>query len=205
MLSRTRVCQPRGVFLCALCIPLLTGLGCTKLVLDPNPVVPTRNPLPYTAHVELAEAASYFVEPGATMLVDPNLRNHVVGREPGTIGVKTDWERALRDYVAGRHTFAPALLQGATPDLSVAMRVFIYIDPSVEFKFNHMYVASIEATIRDSRTGRVVSTYSGFGKAAGEVSRGGKEDDEDAVNRAVHESLDDLSGKLETDPQLRRL
>lgn len=205
MLSRTCFCQPRGFFLCALFIPLFTVLGCTKLVLDPNPVVPTRNPLPYTAHVELAEAASYFVEPGATMIADPNLRNHVVGQEPGTIGVKTDWERALRNYVAGRHTFAPALLQNAPPDLSVAMRVFIYIDPSVGYNFNYMYVANIEATVRDSRTGRVVSTYSGFGKAAGEVSRGGKEDDEDPVNRAVHASLEDLFGKLETDPQLRRL
>ena len=205
MPSPTRSCQPSDFFLCVLPIAVLTVLGCTKLVLDPNPVVPTRNPLPYTAHVELADAASYFVEPGATMIADPNIQNHVVGKEPGTIGVKTEWERAIRDYVAGRHTFAPALLQGAIPDLSVALRLMIYIDPGIEFKFNHIYIAKSEATVRDSRSGRVISTYSGFGKAAGEVSRGGKEDDEEAVNQAVHASLDELFGKLETDLQVRRL
>ncbi len=204
MIALQRMSRTRDVTLCALLMALFSLLGCTKLVLDPNPVVPTKNSLPYTAHVELTEAASYFVEPGATMLADPNLQNHVVGKEPGTIGAKTEWERAIRDYVAGRRTFAPALLQGTIPDLAVAVRLLIYIDPSVGFKFNHIYVAKSDATIRDARTGRVISTYSGFGKAAGEVSRGGREDDEDPVNRAVHISLNDLFGKLEIDPQLRR-
>ena len=196
--------KPASLPLAAPFVILFTVFGCTKLVLDPNPVVQTKNPLPYTAHVELAEAASYFVEPGATMLADPNLQNHVVGKEPGTIGAKTEWERAILDYVAGRRTFAPVLLQGTAPDLAVALRVVIYIDPGVGFKFNHIYIAKSEAAVRDARTGRVISTYSGFGKAAGEISRGGREDDEDPVNRAVHASLNDLFGKLETDPQLRR-
>lgn len=205
MISQRHASRTRDVVPCTLLMALFGILGCTKLILDPNPVVPTKNPLPYTAHVELTEAASYFVEPGATMLTDPNLQNHVVGKEPGTIGAKTEWERAIRDYVSGRRTFAPALLQGTTPDLAVAVRVLIYIDPGVGFKFNHIYIAKSDATIRDARTGRVISTYSGFGKAAGDVSRGGREDDEDPVNRAVHGSLNDLFGKVETDPQLRRL
>jgi hypothetical protein len=83
------------------------------------------------------------------------------------------------------------------------MRIHIYIDPGVMLQFNHAYVARVDASLTNPRTGRTL-TYIGLGKSAGEVSRGGTEDDQRPINLAVQSALNDLFGKIENDPRLRR-
>lgn len=187
-----------ALFLCA------WVAGCTGIALHPAPVVPTKNPLPYSAKVKLAELAAYTVEPGATMIADPNLHNHVTGQESGFEAARAEWEKAILDYLATRRTFRQ-VQQGGGADLDLALRVIIYIDPSVQYKFNYIYVARIDATLSDPRSHRVIAGYSGFGKDAGDISRGGRDDDEGSVNRAVHAALNDLFGKIEGDTRLARL
>lgn len=181
---------------------LLGTAACSRMVFDAASVVPTREPLPYSARVHVTDVGSFLVEPGATLTPDPRLRNMVVEREPLLLAGPEEWERAVRQYVAARRTFAKGL-SGERTDLDVHLRIFLYLDQSLSFDFNHMYVAKTEATVYDPGTGRAVADFLGFGKAAGHVIRGGREDDEDPVNRAVQGSLNDLFGKIEEDPRLR--
>jgi hypothetical protein len=53
--------------------------GCSGLVFQPAPVVPTNSPLPYSAKVRLSQVEAYLVKPGATMIADPHIENHVTG------------------------------------------------------------------------------------------------------------------------------
>ena len=85
------------------------------------------------------------------------------------------------------------------------LRVFIYIDPGLEFKFNHTYVARTDAVLSDPQSGRTMTHYSGLGKAIGPVSRGSQEDDRPPINRAVQAALNDLFGKIESDARLASL
>lgn len=53
--------------------------GCSSLVFQLAPVVPTNSPLPYSAKVKLSQVEAYMVKPGATMIADPHIENHVTG------------------------------------------------------------------------------------------------------------------------------
>lgn len=181
---------------------LLTA--CNHLVLDPTPVVPTTQPVRYSARIDLTDVGAYLVQPGATMSADPHLQNHVTGTIPSLDRAKPQWEQAISEYLAARKTFRQAVKEGPA-DLWMTLRVFIYVDPSSSFKFNHVYVAKVDGALRDPRNGRVLLDYIGKGKAFGEVSRGGKDDDKEPINRAVRAALNDLFGKLERDQRLEHL
>jgi hypothetical protein len=176
--------------------------GCSNLIFQPAPVVPTTSPLPYSAKVKLTEIESYMVKPGATMIADPHLENHVTGVSNSLGPAKKEWEKAIVEYLAARKTFTYLSVDSQT-DLLLSMRLHIYIDPGVFFKFNHVYVARVEAFLPNPQTGQL-NSYLGLGKSTGDVSRGGKEDDQGPINAAVQSALNDLFGKIENDPWLRR-
>lgn len=48
------------------------------------------------------------------------------------------------------------------------------------------------------------NSYLGLGKSAGDVVRGGKEDDQGSINSAVQSALNDPSGKIENALRLRQ-
>lgn len=176
--------------------------GCSNLVFQPTPVVPTKSPLPYSAKVKLTEIESYVVKPGATMIADPHIENHVTGVSNSLGPAKREWEKSIADYLAARKTFTYLSMDSQT-DLDLSIRLNIYIDPGVLFKFNHVYLARVEVFLTNPQTGRL-HTYLGMGKSTGDVVRGGKEDDQGPVNAAVQSALNDLFGKLENDPWLHR-
>jgi hypothetical protein len=184
---------------------LVCGLtACNHIMLDPTPVVPTRQPLPYSARIQLTDMGAYLVQPGATMIPDPRLQNYVTGKLPSLDRAKPQWAQAVLDYLATRKTFRQAVKEGPA-DLLMTLRVFVYVDPSVSFKFNHVYVAKVDGALRDPRNGRALIEYVGKGKAFGGVIRGGKDDDREPINRAVRAALNDLFGKLERDQRLEHL
>lgn len=178
--------------------------GCNPMVLDPTPVVPTSQPVAYSARVELADAGIYMVQPGASMIPDLRLQNHVTAKITSLDRAKSQWEQAVIEYLAARKTFR-SIAKTDFPDVVMTLRLFVYIDPSVSFKFNHVYVAKIDGALRDPRNGRVLLDHVGKGKAFGEVSRDGKDDDREPINRAIRAALNDLFGKLEQDKRLAHL
>jgi hypothetical protein len=137
------------------------------------------------------------------MIADPHIENHVTGVSHSLETAKKEWEHSVAEYLAARKTFTYLSTDSQT-DLVLTMRLNLYIDPGVLFKFNHIYMARVETTLADPRTGRV-HRYVGLGKSAGDVVRGGKEDDRGPINRAVQSALNDLFGKIESDAQLRHL
>jgi hypothetical protein len=171
--------------------------GCSGLVFQPAPVVPTNSPLPYSAKVKLSQVEAYTVKPGATMLADPHIENHVTGVSNSLGNAKKEWEKSITDYLAARKTFTYLSMDSQT-DLELTMRLHIYIDPGVLYKFNHVYIARIDATLTDPRTGKL-NSYLVLGKSTGDVVRGGKEDDQGPINNAMQSALNDLSGKIEND------
>ena len=78
------------------------------------------------------------------------------------------------------------------------MRLNIYVDPSIDSQFDRVYVARIDATLAESSGKRPLSRYIGLGKAAGD------DDDQGPINIAVQGALNDLFGKIENDPRLRK-
>lgn len=176
--------------------------GCSNLVFQPAPVVPTKSPLPYSAKIKLTEIESYMVKPGATMIADPRIENHVTGVSNSLGSAKREWEKSIVDYLAARKTFTYLSIDSQT-DLDLSIRLNIYIDPGVHFQFNHVYVARIETVLTNPRTGGLHS-YLGVGKSTGDVVRGGKDDDQGPINAAVQSALNDLFGKIENDPLLQR-
>jgi len=175
--------------------------GCSGLVFQPGPVVPTTAPLPYSAKVKLSQVEAYMVKPGATMIADPHIENHVTEMSDSLGKAKKEWEKAITDYLAARKTFTYLSTDSQT-DLDLTMRLNVYIDPGLEYKFNHVYLVRIDTTLTDPHTGQL-NSYLGLGKSTGEVSRGGKEDDQGPINSAVQSALNDLFGKIENDPRLR--
>ena len=175
---------------------LLLTLSCSQLVYQPGAVVPTASPLPYSATVRLTEIEAYHVEPGATMVADPRIENKVTGIAQPVSKAKKDWERSIADYLAARKTFTYLSTDSQT-DLDLTMRLHIYIDPSVDSDFDHVYVARIDATLAEGSGKRALSKYIGFGKATGEDDRG-------PINFAVQAALNDLFGKIENDQRLRK-
>jgi len=174
----------------------LLSLSCSQLVYQPGAVVPTASPLPYSATVRLAEIEAYNVEPGATMVADPRIENKVTGIAKALNKAKKDWERAITDYLSARKTFTYLSTDSQT-DLDLSMRLNIFIDPSVDSDFEHVYVARIDATLGQLSGKRPLSKYLGFGKATGEEDKG-------PMNLAVQAALNDLFGKIETDQRLRK-
>jgi len=175
--------------------------ACSHVVYQPTPVVPTKSPLPYSAKVRLVNIESYLVEPGATMIADPRLENRVTGVGLPLSSSRKEWEKSVGDYLVDRKTFTYLSTDSQT-DVDMSLRLNIYIDPSVQWKFNHVYVARAEAAFVNPRSGRLLN-YLGYGKAAGDVSRGGAGDDRDPMNEAVQSALNDLFGKMEQDARLR--
>ena len=178
--------------------------ACQSLSFHPAPVVPTKQPLPYSARIRLADLAAYTVEPGATMRTDPRLANFVTPAGSLPPLSQKQWETAVLDYVTARQTFRRVTDKGPA-DIALALRVFIYIDPGLEFKFNHTYVARTEAILSDPHNGRTLTHYTGLGKAVGPVSRGSKEEDQPPINQSVQASLNDLFDKIESDTRLASL
>jgi len=176
-------------------------VSCSHVVYQPAPVVPTKSPLPYSAKVKLLHVDTYLVEPGATMMTDWRIENHVTDTTTSTPSQRKEWEKSIADYLAARKTFK-YLSMDSQADVDLAMRLNVYIDPGRLFQYSHMYVARVDATLVNPRTGRTLS-YLGQGKARGDVARGGKEDDQAPLNSAVQAALNDLFGKIETDTKLR--
>ncbi len=187
----------RPGFLLPLLGSVLLNLSCSQVVYQPSPVVPTSSPLPYSATARLIEIEAYSVEPGATMVADPRIENKVTGVRLPLSKAKKEWERSIIEYLASRKTFTYLSTDSQT-DLDLSMRLNIYVDPSVESQFNRVYVARIDATLAESPAKRPLSKYLGFGKAAGD------DDDQGPINLAVQAALNDLFGKIENDPRLRK-
>lgn len=178
--------------------------SCANIVYEPAPVVPTKFPLPYSAKIKLTHIGSYIVEPGSTMIADPRIENHVTSTSNSLDNAKKEWEKSIAEYLVARKTFTYVSLDSQA-DVDVSLRLNIYIDPGTLFQYHHVYVARVDAVLTDPRTPAVVSSQQGFGKAFGEVSRGGKEDDRGPINAAVQSALNDLFGKIENDSRLRHL
>ena len=187
----------RPGFLLPLLGSVLLNLSCSQVVYQPSPVVPTSSPLPYSATARLIEIEAYSVEPGATMVADPRIENKVTGVRLPLSKAKKEWERSIIEYLASRKTFTYLSTDSQT-DLDLSMRLNIYVDPSVESQFNRVYVARIDATLAESPAKRPLSKYLGFGKAAGD------DDDQGPINLAVQAALNDMFGKIENDPRLRK-
>jgi hypothetical protein len=187
----------RGAVLFIASAPLLLSLSCSEMVYQPTAVVPTTSPLPYSATVKLAEIEAYNVEPGATMVADPRIENKVTGVRQPLSKAKKEWERSITEYLAARKTFA-YLSSDSQTDLDLSMRLNIYVDPSFNSEFDRVYVARIDATLAESSSKRPLSKYLGFGKSSGD------DDDQGPINLAVQAALNDLFGKIENDPRLRK-
>lgn len=190
-------------FVVPLVIPVFLTTGCSNIVYQPSPVVPTGSPLPYSAKLKLTQIEAYTVKPGATMIADPQIENHVTGVSHSLESAKKQWEQSVAEYAAARKTFTYLAMDSQT-DLDLIMRLNIYIDPGVLFTFNHVYLVHVDATLVDPHTGRLHS-YRGLGKSTGDVVRGGKDDDQDPINNAVQSAMNDLFGKIEHDTRLRHL
>ena len=134
-----------GFLLLTLLVLVATVTACSKIPFAPATVVPTKASLPYTATVELATIGAYVVQPGATMSPDPNLQNRITAPVPALTSDKEAWEQALVDYVVSRRTFRTVVKQGAS-NIRLAIRMLIYIDPSLGFKSNTIYVARAAGT-----------------------------------------------------------
>lgn len=187
--------QTRGFALLPMLGCVALSFSCSQLVYHPDAVVPTASPLPYSATVRLADIEAYNVEPGATMVADPRIENRVTGIAQPLGKAKKEWERSIIDYLAARKTFT-YLSSDSQTDLDLSMRLNIFIDPSVESDFARVYIARIDATLKQPSSKRPLAKYTGFGKATGSEDRG-------PVNRAVQAALNDLLGKIETDQRLR--
>lgn len=199
-LSRT-TCRTWGPAPVLCCVLFFTA-GCSPVVFQPTPVVPTTSPLPYSAKVKLIQIEAYDVRPGATMIADPRIENHVTGVGRSLENARREWEQSIADYAAARKTFTYLSMDSQT-DLDLTLRLNIYIDPGVLYKFNHVYMAHLEGTLADPRTGRLHS-YRSVGKSTGDVFRGGTADDQGPINMAVQAALNDLFGSIENDLRLRR-
>jgi hypothetical protein len=183
-------------------VALLTMfLGCQSIPFEPAPVVPTKNRLPQSVRIVVTDVGAYTVAPGATMLTDPNLQNRVTGQVASLMGKKARWEKAIAEYVSARRTFRSAATDGNT-DLDMLVRLVLYIDPSVGFEFDTIYLARADAQLVDPGTGWPIGDYMGLGKASGVVRRTSRRDDERPVNQAVRAAFNDLFGKLESDKRL---
>ena len=174
------------------------------LTFPPAPVIPTKHPLPYSAQIQVLQISAYSVQPGATLRTDPRTQNFI---DPfGTVPPlsREEWKATVLDYVAARQTFR-RISTIEPSDLTLALRVFVYVDPGMANDFNYTYVTKADANLIDPRNGRVMEYYSGFGKAFGPVSRTSMEIDKFMLNQSLHSALNNLFDKIESDTQLASL
>jgi hypothetical protein len=108
---------------------------------------------------------------------------------------------SARDYMRARQTFRKVVENGPA-DIGMDVRVFVYIDPSVQSEFSHTYIARADASVTDAHTGGAIAHYSGFGKATGQGSKDSKEASEGLTRKSVRAALNDLFSKIETDTRL---
>jgi hypothetical protein len=152
----------------------------------------------------LAHVGSYMVDEGAVHATDANLAAHVVNDTDHVASARDEWEQAILRYLQDRKTFAQVSTRNPS-DVNLVLHMNIYVDPGALFQYQHVYVARADAAIADPKTQRILLTYTGNGKAFGEVSRDGKEDDREPVNRAVQMALNDLFDKMEHDGRMGTL
>jgi hypothetical protein len=148
--------------------------------------------------------SAYSVQPGATLTSDPRTKNFI---DPfGTVPPlsREEWNATVLDYAAARHTFR-RISTTEPSDLTLRLRVFVYVDPGMERDFNYTYVTNTDADFIDPQNGRVMAHYSGFGKAFGPVFRGSMEADKFMLNQSLHSALNDLFDKIESDTHLALL
>lgn len=176
-------------------------VGCTGPSFQLAPIVPTKQQLPYTAQLRLVELAAYTVEPGATLRSDPHLQNYVTRPASTPFLSAKQWEQTVLDYMRARQTFRKVVEKGSA-DIGIDLRVFVYIDPSVQSEFSQTYIARADASVTDAHTGGAIANYSGFGKATGQGSKDSKEADEGLTRKSVRAALNDLFSKIETDKRL---
>ena len=182
--------------------PVQTSVA--PLSFPPAPAIPTKHPLPYSAQIQILQISAYSVQPGATLTTDPRTQNFI---DPfGTVPPlsREEWKATVLDYVAARQTFR-RISTTERSDLTMALRMFVYVDPGMEDDFNYTYVTKADANLIDPQNGRVMAHYSGFGKAFGPVSRTSMETDKFMLNRSMHSALNDLFDKIESDTQLALL
>jgi hypothetical protein len=150
------------------------------------------------------EVSAYPVLPGATLTTDPRTRNFIA--QIGTVPPLSheEWRERIVDYVAARQTFR-RISTTEPSDLTLALRVFTYVDPGMEYKFNHTYIAKADADLINPQNGRVMTHYSGLGKTFGPVSRGSMEEDKPMIDQSLQSALNDLFDKIESDTQLASL
>ena len=191
----------RILTICTITGIVLLATGCAKFTFHPAPVVPSKSSLPYTAQVQLTTLAAHMVEPGATLLPIPNLQDAVTQATSVPELSAQEWATSITNYVSARQSFRQ-VVEGGRADVIVALRILLYIDPGLGFKFRHTYIAKTDAALKDPRNGRTLATYTGFGKALGFVSRGSREDDEGPINKSVQAALNDVFGKIETDKRV---
>src|SRR5262245_43456976 len=88
--------------------------GCSHPPFDPHPVVPTNNPLPYSAKIKVSEIGTFEVEPGASMATDPQLQSHVSHAAATLLSTSdpADWERTTVKYLTTRKTFRKVVDEG---------------------------------------------------------------------------------------------
>src|SRR5687768_4005172 len=183
------------------CLSLLF-VGCAGSSFQLPPVVPTKQPLPYTAQLRRAELAAYIVEPGATLRPDPLLENHVARPAATPFLTAKQWEHTVLEYLRARQTFRRVVEQGQA-DIGMEVRVLVYIDPGVQSEFSHTYLAHSEAIVANADTGGAVGNYSGVGKATGQISRDSTAADEGLTGMSIRAALNDLFSKIENDKRYR--
>ena len=181
--------------------PAHTSLA--PLTFPPAPVIPTKLPLPYSAQIQVSQINAYSVQPGATLTTDPRTQNFI--DQFGTVPPlsREEWKATVLDYVGARQTFR-RISTTEPSDLTLALRVFVYVDPGMEDDFNSTYITKVDANLIDPRNGRIMANYSGFGKAFGPVSRTSMETDK-FMHRSLHSALNDIFEKIESDTQLASL
>ncbi len=188
-----------GVSLLVMGLPF-SWAACANLAYSPAPVVPTNQPLPYSATVTLAQVEAYTIRPGAIMTPDPALAHQVTSFSNSAGPSRADWEHAIVRYLEARHTFARVAPPGQA-DVELVMHVNVYIDPSVDDQFREVYVARVDALVTDPRTRVVYLSFTGDGKAP----RHDRDKAYQPVNQVVQAALNDLFGKMEQDAGMLRL
>jgi hypothetical protein len=190
-------------------VPCVVVLGlllsaCRPLAFPPAAVVPTQHPLPYSAQIRVVEISVYPVLAGATLTTDPRTRNFI--DQTGSVPPLShdEWKETIVDYVAARQTFR-RISTTEPSDLTLAIRVFIYVDPGMDYKFNHTYIAKADASLINPQNGRVMTHYSGLGKRFGPVSHRSMEEDKPMIDQSLQAALNDLFDKIESDTQLASL
>jgi hypothetical protein len=187
--------------------------ACRPMPFAPAAVVPTLHPLPYSAQIEVMEISAYPVQRGATLTTDPHTRNFAEQISSLPPLSQEHYRKTILDYVAVRQTFR-RISTTERSDLTLALRVFFYVDPAVEDDFNYTYVSKAHANLIDPQTGRVVTHYTGFGKRFSPSARRSMEDDQTMLDPSLHSALldqslysalNDLFDKIESDTQLASL